>query len=1018
MDNKPIVLVVDDEPINRIILNKILSTGFQVLEAGDGQQAWDILSEDSRKRGEDRKISAVLLDIIMPVMDGYGVLEKITEAGMTELPVIVITGESGSESEQKALDAGAWDFVTKPFKPKILLTRIKNAIARSQVSMYEQIKHMAEHDALTGLHNRSRMYADTRRMLDEHPEHQFAFIRVDVDHFALFNSSFGEKAGDRLLCYIAEMIRKSTTMFEVCTYGRMNADVFCLCVPCDGDTDMIRKSSDAAQKMVAAYRSDYQLQISTGVYVIDNPKLEVEEFYVRASMGTQKCKNQYGQVIGFYDDSFGQRAAQEMEIINEMQNALDDDQFVVYLQPKFALATDHVCGAEALVRWKHPVKGLVSPGVFIPVFEKNGFIAKVDYCVWEKTCQMLRAWLDAGVIPYPVSVNISRISLYNPNLTTLLVQLVEKYQITPPLLQLEVTESAYMTNTDLMQKTVQELHDAGFTLLMDDFGSEYSSLNTLKSIDVDILKVDMKFLPQGSDMEKGEIILASVIRMANWLGMSVVVEGVETRRQRDFLDGVGCDCIQGYFYSRPIPQEEYEEKYVFCDESEKRTEGDIVEVVPKHNVTILVIDDDEMDRTIINEYFKEDYHVYQAESAEDGLAYLKKNKNRVRLILVDNIMDGMSGLDFLKFCQAESSLQTIPMIMITANDNVKDQVEAFQAGAYDYITKPLVREVVLARVAHVMEISSQLRSFENAEQDYRHQAESDPATGLLNKTAFREISSKLINADSDDRKAMMVIDVDDFKKVNDNYGHLVGDQVIKTLADTLSSTFRKTDVLGRFGGDEFIVLMASLPNQEIARRKADEVVKSVIFNCAEQNQLSISISIGIAFNEKNDTIDTIFARADQALYDAKSTGKGKIVTYGEEVPPIENDDKPVILICGEDPQLYPSIALAYGSSVAFANVTSLEKLKESFAAYRERICVICMDTQKKIMEDSDEFYQYVLEQGGGDTIPIIAVCKEGDMNAVKEALKMKIQDILTLPPQIDVIQRRLSRTIMTKRPQI
>lgn len=1001
------MLVVDDEPINRIILNKILSIGFQVLEASDGKQAWEMLVEN------EGTISAMLLDIIMPVMDGYGVLEKISQSGMTDLPVIVITGESGSEAEQKALDAGAWDFVTKPFKPKILLTRIKNAIARSQIHMYEQIKHMSEHDALTGLHNRSRMYADTRRMLDENPDRQFAFIRMDIDHFALFNSSFGEQAGDHLLCYIAQMIQRSVKGFDICTYGRMNADIFCLCIPYDGNVEGIRKSVEKEQRMLLEYRSDYQLQVSAGVCLIDNPGLDVEELYIRASMGSQKCKNQYGQVIGFYDEALGSKVTQEIEITNEMQTALEKEQFVIYLQPKVLLDTDHVSGAEALVRWKHPVKGLISPGEFIPLFEKNGFVAKLDYYVWEKTCQMLHTWVEAGVIPHPVSVNVSRISLYNPNLVSLLIELTQRYQISPFLLQLEVTESAYMTNTELMQKTVHDLRASGFTILMDDFGSEYSSLNTLKSIEVDILKIDMKFLPKGKDMEKGEIILASVIRMANWLGMPVVVEGVETRRQRDFLDGVGCECVQGFFYSPPIPQEEYEKKYVFNDTKEMHVREEQQENNPKYNVTILVIDDDEMDRAIIYEYFKDQYHIYQTDNAEDGLSYLKQNGTRVRLILVDNVMEGMSGLDFIRFCQSEAAVQMIPIIMITANDSVQNQVEAFGAGAYDYITKPLVKEVVMARVYHVMEISSHIRSQEYSAQNFQHQIELDKETGLLNKTAFRDISSKLIGTDTENRRAMMVIDVDDFKKVNMQYGHLVGDAVIKIIADTLVGVCRKTDVIGRFGGDEFILLLSSLPNADAARRKAEEITRTAVFTGAEQQHINLSISIGIAFCGKNDTIDTLFARADQALYEAKSTGKGKIVTYGEEVPLIQDDDKPVVLICGEDPQLYPSIALAYGTGASFACVTSLEELKQSFAVYQERITVICIDIREQEKENADEFYQYILDQGGGERIPIIALCQESDMDGVRAALKLKIQDILTLPPQTEVIKRRLARTIMT-----
>lgn len=441
--------------------------------------------------------------------------------------------------------------------------------------------------------------------------------------------------------------------------------------------------------------------------MIDDPSLSIEEYYFRASIAAEQCKHQIDMPLSIYDAKTGEKIAEEIAITNEMQTAVDERQFVVYLQPKFSLPSEQICGAEALVRWKHPVKGMISPGAFIPVFEKNGFIAKLDYYVWEETCRLLSEWKKAGKKQYPVSVNISRISLYNPQLTELMTGLVQKYDIPPALLQLEITESAYMTNPELMEKTIDSLHAAGFVILMDDFGSGYSSLNTLKRIQVDVLKVDMKFLPVKNEMERGEIILASVIKMAKWLGMTVVVEGVETRLQRDFLDSTGCDCIQGYYYSKPIPSEEYEEKYLIPGDgtSDGIQLNEENEIVPQHNVTILVIDDSEFDRAVLQENFQEQYHMKMCESAEEGLAYLKRNAGNVCLILVDNLMPGLSGLEFLRYCQQDSTLNAIPKIMITANDTIEDQVEALNEGAYDYITKPFVKEIFAARINHVMEIS-------------------------------------------------------------------------------------------------------------------------------------------------------------------------------------------------------------------------------------------------------------------------------------------------------------------------
>ncbi len=898
------ILVVDDEPINRKILKKLLSVHYSVIEAENGAQAWEMIN-DSRI-----KISAVLLDIIMPVMDGHEFLRLIREAHFDNIPIIVTTISNDSNSEHNALEEGAWDYVLKPYNPSVLLSRLRNAIARSQIEAYEKLRYVSEHDELTGFYNRAKMFKMTENMIKLNPEKKYIFIRLDIDHFAMFNSSFGVDEGDKLLKFIAQKIENIAELHHDLVYGRIAADIFCICGEYDGNESHMSEQSDKIQKYLVSYRSDYRIELSVGACIIDDPSLSIEEYYIRSSVAAQHCKNQISTHIEFYDKKYGEKLAAENAITNEMQSALDNKQFVVYLQPKVCLPAETACGAEALVRWKHPVKGMISPGAFIPVFEKNGFIAKLDYYVWEETCIMLREWIDAGKSPFPVSVNISRISLYNPKLCEMMEDLVHKYGISSSLLQLEITESAYMTNPELMEKTIDSLHDAGFTILMDDFGSGYSSLNTLKRIQVDVLKVDMKFLPVKDEMERGEIILSCIIKMAKWLGMEVIVEGVETRHQRDFLEGVGCDCIQGYYYSKPIPRNEYEEKYL---ERVLTASETIVNTSPHYNMTILIIDDSEIDSEILKQCLCNLYHIHIVRDAEAGLAYLKLNKNHVSLILVDKQMDGMNGIDFLRHCQDDVELRDIPKIMITASNNIDDQVMAFNEGAYDYITKPFVLEIVLARIEHIMNISSTYTVFDSLEKEYAKSAELDPATKLLNKLAFKSMSSAMLESLSDDKEALMVIDIDNFKLINKTYGYNAGNAVINCVADVLSNAFRKTDVVGRYGGDVFVVMMTKLFSEESAKSKASEIIKEVAVACTKQINVEAFISVGISFSEPGDTIDTLFSRADSALYQVKSTVKGRFSVYGEEVPAVIDDIKPVVLICGMNPQLYTMIALAYGN---------------------------------------------------------------------------------------------------------
>ena len=295
------------------------------------------------------------------------------------------------------------------------------------------------------------MFAETTALLKAHPDMDFLFIRVDVDHFSLFNTSFGEQEGNALLKFISQKIvgLAGTCLYSIC--GRMNADVFCVCASSSGNPEALHQRIEELQNAISDYRKDYRIELSVGVCRMTDRTLSADDYYLHASMAAQQCKNQYDKHLAFYDEAAGRLLAAEIAIAGEMQKALDEEQFVVYLQPKVDLTTDTACGAEALVRWQHPEKGLIPPGVFIPVFERNGFISKLDYYVWKKTCELLRRWLDKGTRPFPVSVNISRISLYNPRLTELLAGLVEEYGIPSELLQLEITESAYMTNPDLMK---------------------------------------------------------------------------------------------------------------------------------------------------------------------------------------------------------------------------------------------------------------------------------------------------------------------------------------------------------------------------------------------------------------------------------------------------------------------------------------------------------------------------------------------------------------------------------------
>lgn len=429
------------------------------------------------------------------------------------------------------------------------------------LSSDKDLQYVREHDLLTGFYNREKMFDKTRRMIDGHREIKFVFLRIDIDRFRIYNSVFGETEGDKLIKFLAAQVKKMSESFELCTYGRMTGDTFCICEPYN--YEKLHVQVQEVKDGLSAIQSDYLLEPTVGAYVVEEPDLSVEEMYIRAFIGSKKCKNKFASYLGFYDTDEGARETEEAAIINSMLEAMEEEQFVVYFQPKFDIITEQDIGAEALVRWKHPNVGMMLPKTFIPIFERNGFISRLDYYVWERVCRLIRKWNADRAAIKPITVNISRISLYNLNLADILLDLIEKYKVPISLLNLEITESAYVCDPKLMQTAVRRLRDAGFVMLMDDFGSGYSSLNMLKDIDVDVLKIDMRFLTGGGSPEKERIILTSVIQMANNLGMPVIIEGVETQEQKGFLYKIGCNYVQGYYYAKPMPQEEYERKYIY-----------------------------------------------------------------------------------------------------------------------------------------------------------------------------------------------------------------------------------------------------------------------------------------------------------------------------------------------------------------------------------------------------------------------------------------------------------------------
>lgn len=295
-----------------------------------------------------------------------------------------------------------------------------------------------------------------------------------------------------------------------------------------------------------------------GVYPIIDSSVSVEQMCDRALLAIRSIKGRYGTHFAVYDDKLRSILLREQEITDNMEKALAEKQFVVYLQPKFRVEDNGLAGAEALVRWNHPNRGFMPPSEFIPLFEKNGFITQLDRFVWDKSCEILKEWKDKGISDIPLSVNVSRADVYQVDLADILVSIIRKYGLDQQSLHLEITESAYTENPDQVIEMVRHLRELGFIIEMDDFGSGYSSLNMLNQMPLDILKLDMQFIQNETAKPVGQGILCFIMDLAKYMDLSVVAEGVETLEQFERIREVKCNYVQGYYFGRPMPKQEFE----------------------------------------------------------------------------------------------------------------------------------------------------------------------------------------------------------------------------------------------------------------------------------------------------------------------------------------------------------------------------------------------------------------------------------------------------------------------------
>ena len=540
------VLAVDDEIINLEIISEILANSYEVVFAYNGKEAMELLSDP------EADFSLVLLDLMMPVMDGFEVIRLMrADVRLRKFPIIVMT--SDKTAEVRSLRMGAADFITKPYDmPEVVLARCQAII---ELSEDRSIIRSTERDPLTGLYSKDYFFVYIRRFLPQLTGDMDALV-LDFDRFNIVNELLGREEGNRILKQTAELI--NTIILQSRGIAcRTDGDIFYVyCERREDYESCVKEIQDTLNRESPSH----SLRLRAGLYQPATGDRVPEAWFDRAKTACDRLRDRYNHCVGYYSRELYARFIYEEKLIADIDEAIAQHQLLVYYQPKYDIRGEKpvLTSAEALVRWDHTELGFISPGDFIPLFESNGLIRKIDRFVWRESAAQIRRIKDIYHVDLPVSVNVSRINFFDPELEDVLLSVIRDYDLQPQELILEITESAYANDEAHIDEVIADLRSKGFRIGMDDFGTGYSSLNMLTEMPIDILKLDMKFIRNMLVDEKSRKLIELVLDIARFLNVPVVAEGVEEEPQYLMLKEMGLDIIQGYYFSAPLPADKFE----------------------------------------------------------------------------------------------------------------------------------------------------------------------------------------------------------------------------------------------------------------------------------------------------------------------------------------------------------------------------------------------------------------------------------------------------------------------------
>ncbi len=556
-EERPVVILADDDPSIRLMIRHVLeSEEFDIVEAADGIEAI--------KAVEKHHPALVLLDAVMPGIDGFTTCKQIKDKGHTDVPVMMITGLDDDASVERAYDVGAIDFITKPIKWAVLKHRVKSVVAT--VVAERKVELLAYRDTLTNLPNRLLFADRLEHSIDRSARHResLALLLIDMDDFKLVNDSFGHDAGDKLIKAVGDLLARS--MRRADTVARLGGDEFAVIVESiDGTDDAISIADNLSTILEHNVRLDDQETFtgaSIGIAIYPEDGEDARTLLKNADTALFRAKEKGRHCFQFYKPEMSVTAMERLELENSMRKALDEDQYVVYYQPIIDIHKNEIVGVEALLRWEHPEKGIIKPIDFLPLAEDCGLIVPIGEKLIRTAAKQLRLWQDEGLENQNVSINLAPRQFRDMDMVALFKEVMHENELEASNFTIEITENALIDNVGEVEAVLNTLHGMGMTIALDDFGTGFASLAYLKDFPVDIVKIDRMFIEGTPDSREDTAIVEAIAGLTRGLRLRLLAEGIENERQLQMLKGLGCQLASGYYWSKALPADQYEQFYL------------------------------------------------------------------------------------------------------------------------------------------------------------------------------------------------------------------------------------------------------------------------------------------------------------------------------------------------------------------------------------------------------------------------------------------------------------------------